>query len=56
VTPVKEGATPVAVLHVALGLLGQVAVDVAHDPPHVVDFIVRVVGLVLLEDLDDLSA
>src|SRR5688572_25720510 len=55
-TPVEQRATPVAVPHVALRLLGLVAVDVADDPPHVVDIVPRVVGLVLPEDLDNLSA
>jgi hypothetical protein len=55
-TPVEQRATPVAFPHVALRLLGLVAVDVADDPPHVVDLVARVVGSVLPEDLDNLSA
>ena len=38
--PVEQRETPVAVLHVALGLLRLVAVDVAHHPPHVVHVVV----------------
>jgi hypothetical protein len=38
-TPVEQRATPVTILHVALRLLGPVAVDVADDPPHVVDVV-----------------
>jgi hypothetical protein len=37
-------------------MLGLVTVDVADDPPHVVDVLLGVVGPVLFEDLDDLAA
>jgi hypothetical protein len=56
VSPVHEGVAPVGVLDVALGRLGLVAVNIADDPPHVVDVLVGVVGLVLSEYLYDLAA
>ena len=55
ITPVHQRVAPVRVLHVTLGLLSLVAVDVADDPPHVVDVVVGVIRLVLPEDLDDLA-
>lgn len=54
--PVHKGVAPVGVFYVPLGLLGLVAVDVAYDIPHLRDVILRVVGLILFEDLDDPAA
>jgi hypothetical protein len=38
--PIHQGVAPLGVLEVAIGLLGLVAVDVANDPPHVVEVLV----------------
>src|SRR5918995_1112073 len=54
-TPVHQRAAPSGVLHVALRLLGLVALDVAVDPLHVLDVVVCVVRLVLALYLDDLT-
>jgi hypothetical protein len=40
VSPIHQGVAPLGVLEVAIGLLGLVAVDVANDPPHVVEVLV----------------
>src|SRR4051812_16821344 len=50
VSPIHQGVAPLGVLDVAIGLLGLVTVDVADDPPHVVDVLVGVVGLFLSEN------
>jgi hypothetical protein len=56
VSSVHEGVAPVGVLDVTFGPLSLVAVDVANDPPHMLDVLLGVVRLVLSKDPYDLAA